>query len=155
MESRLSSSKFGSCDSFFESQGNSKNNTHGLVSKHEHCRKYIIHVMWPSFNQSDNLNLWMGCRMVNIPINSSFNKFPPTKKFLPTPSSLLSLWILQCIRAPLQWDMSILFSVHYQAGRDSTYTIKVGWELVFKLYPPTERTHPRTKDTLVRTPNKA
>ena len=26
----------------------------------------IIHVMWPSFNQSDVFNLWMGCIMFNI-----------------------------------------------------------------------------------------
>ena len=42
-----------------------KNNTHGLVSKHEHCR--ISHVMWPSFNQSDDLNPWRGCIIWNIP----------------------------------------------------------------------------------------
>ena len=38
--------------------GNTYSNICTII--HEHCRK-IIHVMWLSFNQSDDLNLWMGC----------------------------------------------------------------------------------------------
>ena len=41
-----------------------KTNTHGLVSKTWTFSK-IIHVMWRSFNQSDDLNLWMGCIIRN------------------------------------------------------------------------------------------
>ena len=63
LESRLSSSKFGSCGSFFKSQGNSKKE-HTWISFQTWTLSKIIHVMWPSFNQSDDLNLCIRCIIV-------------------------------------------------------------------------------------------
>ena len=60
---RLSRSKFRSCYSFYDSQGNSRNRHTGLDSKHGWTLSKVIHVMWPL---SGDLNLWMVCIICSI-----------------------------------------------------------------------------------------